>query len=334
MDEKDFDRYDIAKEIRNFEISLFWKRSNYFLVLNTAIATGVFLKINEPSLSLFLSIFGLIVSILWINVNLGSKYWQDRWEAKLAKIETEIDPTLDLFSVSESIRYSEVKESIGYLNPDSSLFRKLVNRLILIKPSVSRNMIALSFLFSIFWIFLMFRSILSGGYMEVIYSCISSFLSGTFMQNFMPNFISEFLAVLLALFLTVIYDRRRTSKDRIANSKEFIKLLVLEIEKNLSLIKQMLEFAESTPAIVPTFQLSTINKDSVWSSLLDRSTLDREIYNKVASSYFEYVLINRTSDILFTSQSGNANQLLGNIVKLCKAEKTKTEALLEILKKL
>lgn len=31
-----------ALDTRNFEISLYWQRSNYFLVLNTALAVGFF----------------------------------------------------------------------------------------------------------------------------------------------------------------------------------------------------------------------------------------------------------------------------------------------------
>src|SRR3972149_10785499 len=36
------DAYKFAYDTRNFEISLFWQRSNYFLVLNTAIALAFF----------------------------------------------------------------------------------------------------------------------------------------------------------------------------------------------------------------------------------------------------------------------------------------------------
>ena len=66
---------DIALETRNFEISLFWQRSNYFLILNTAISTGALLKFSDQNyLSLILSVFGMLVSFLWIQVNLGSKF--------------------------------------------------------------------------------------------------------------------------------------------------------------------------------------------------------------------------------------------------------------------
>jgi hypothetical protein len=39
---EDKDIYKYVLDTRNFEISLFWQRSNYFLVLNSALAVGFF----------------------------------------------------------------------------------------------------------------------------------------------------------------------------------------------------------------------------------------------------------------------------------------------------
>src|SRR5947209_15698697 len=80
------DLYKVALDTRNFEISLFWQRSNYFLVLNSALALGFF-NLREQKYGLFMAIFGIIVSWLWFCVNLGSKFWQSRWEQKLSIIE-------------------------------------------------------------------------------------------------------------------------------------------------------------------------------------------------------------------------------------------------------
>ncbi len=61
------------------EIGLFWQRSNYFLVLNTAIATGFFVLVDKSApLAVLLGPLGCWVSVLWFAVNLGSKYWQTR----------------------------------------------------------------------------------------------------------------------------------------------------------------------------------------------------------------------------------------------------------------
>jgi hypothetical protein len=80
-----FDLYKIALDTRNMEIGLFWQRSNYFLVLNTAIAVGFF-KTTEKY-QLLMSFVGFCVALLWFSVNLGSKYWQSRWEFRLYEAE-------------------------------------------------------------------------------------------------------------------------------------------------------------------------------------------------------------------------------------------------------
>ena len=81
-----FDLYKIALDTRNMEIGLFWQRSNYFLVLNTAVAVGFFLKATEKY-QFLIGLFGFAVAILWLGVNLGSKFWQSRWEFGLKEAE-------------------------------------------------------------------------------------------------------------------------------------------------------------------------------------------------------------------------------------------------------
>src|SRR5437016_5300615 len=81
--------YRAARETRNFEISLFWQRSNYFLGLSTAIAVGFF-ALKDPSYAISLAIFGMIVGVIWFCVNLGSKFWQSRWEERLRIVERKL----------------------------------------------------------------------------------------------------------------------------------------------------------------------------------------------------------------------------------------------------
>ena len=45
--EMDFELYKIAIQTRNLELGFFWQRSNYFLVLNTALATGSILTLEK-----------------------------------------------------------------------------------------------------------------------------------------------------------------------------------------------------------------------------------------------------------------------------------------------
>jgi len=88
-DQIDLEAYRVAKEARNLEITLFWQRSNYFLVLSTAIAAGFF-SLRDAKYALPLAIFGLVVGLLWIAVNLGSEFWQSRWEHRLRLAEEQL----------------------------------------------------------------------------------------------------------------------------------------------------------------------------------------------------------------------------------------------------
>src|SRR4051812_19960176 len=82
---RDLEAFQTAYQTRNFEIGLFWQRSNYFLVLNTAIAAGFF--VADRSFRPLLCVLGGVVSALWLAVNLGSKFWQERWEHRLSIAE-------------------------------------------------------------------------------------------------------------------------------------------------------------------------------------------------------------------------------------------------------
>jgi hypothetical protein len=86
---EDKDIYKNVLDTRNFEISFFWQRSNYFLVLNSALALGFF-SLKMRSYEYGLAVFGLLVSLLWCGVNLGSKFWQSVWENRLSKIEKKL----------------------------------------------------------------------------------------------------------------------------------------------------------------------------------------------------------------------------------------------------
>lgn len=143
------DIYKTALDTRNFEISLFWQRSNYFLVLNTGIGVGYF-NVEWPD-SLFLALFGSGVSFLWFFVNLGSKFWQSRWEQRLAIVEKEIAPDLNFFAAEMTTIYKDVENSFDISNRKNK-FRKLLDKLTLKKPSVSFIMTLLSLLFISFWL--------------------------------------------------------------------------------------------------------------------------------------------------------------------------------------
>lgn len=150
--------YKTALDTRNFEISLFWQRSNYFLVLNSALALGFF-NLSKPEYAFSLAVFGLIVSLLWLQVNLGSKFWQSRWEYQLSEIEKKIAPNLHFFATDRSTVISDAASEIR--NNKHKGFRRLLDKLVIRKPSVSYQMILLSIFFMIGWVLLFIFKLLS-----------------------------------------------------------------------------------------------------------------------------------------------------------------------------
>ena len=141
--------YKIAIDTRNFEINLFWQRSNYFIALNTGIAIGTFFKSSE-GFRIPLAVLGAVISFLWICMNLGSRYWQVRWEHEAAQLEMKITNEI-LFSANKSRTYEVVKH---YLSNDTqkNIKLSLLDKLILLKPSVNKTMICVSLVFVVFWI--------------------------------------------------------------------------------------------------------------------------------------------------------------------------------------
>ena len=137
--------YRTALETRNFEIRLFWQRSNYFLVLNTAIGTAFF-AVRGEGLVFLLSLLGLIVSALWVLVNLGSKFWQSRWEHRLEEAEAALGDSFDRFFAAE---WEELRQDVeatfddAYAGP-TRWDRRLWKWGVLKKPSVSLVMTYLS----------------------------------------------------------------------------------------------------------------------------------------------------------------------------------------------
>ena len=145
---EDKDILELAVDTRSFEISLFWQRSNYFLILNTALAVGFFRTSGLTSLGL--ALFGFLTSLIWYRVCLGSKFWQSRWEQRLAKAEQRVAPNLGFFAAEWSLVYADVQASVAG-SGHKGFFRKWIDRQILKKPSVSYNMIILSMLFMAGW---------------------------------------------------------------------------------------------------------------------------------------------------------------------------------------
>lgn len=146
---EDKDIYKYVLDTRNFEISLFWQRSNYFLVLNSALAVGFF-SLKSTKFMYLLAALGFLSSFLWYLVMLGSKYWQSRWEHKLQLVESAIAPELKLFAADRSTLDKDVEESLKF--NDHKGFQQWLDKQILKKPSVSYCMTMLAFIFMIGWL--------------------------------------------------------------------------------------------------------------------------------------------------------------------------------------
>ncbi|MDY7026588.1 MAG: hypothetical protein SVC26_09675 [Pseudomonadota bacterium] len=140
--------FKLAVSTRQFEIQMFWQRSNYFMILNTAIAVGFFSLKNE-SYAPVLAALGAAVSMLWYFVSLGGKYWQSRWEEAASRLESECAPEAKLFAATKDEVHQEVEASL--VKGRHRGFQKWLDGQILKKPSVSYQMTFLSFFFVIFW---------------------------------------------------------------------------------------------------------------------------------------------------------------------------------------
>ena len=152
MDMTPKEKFKTALSLRNFEVKLFWQRSNYFLALNSALIVGFF-ALKHESLRLPFAFFGLLTSALWTFVNLGSKFWQARWEQKLIDVEKAVYPDLLFFNED----FSEVKKQVME-NLEQQIkepLARLVMHAVLWKPSVSTMVIYLSGVCVIFWIVLL-----------------------------------------------------------------------------------------------------------------------------------------------------------------------------------
>lgn len=105
--------FNLAHNIRKFEIELFWKRGTYFWAFILAAFTahfaaagflldgsGLSLKTlcELPMLSMVAlcvtSFFCFFFSFAWVLMNKGSKYWQKNWEAHIDEMEGEFSGNL------------------------------------------------------------------------------------------------------------------------------------------------------------------------------------------------------------------------------------------------
>ena len=90
-----------ALRTREFEISLYWKRTAYFWAFIVSIYVAYFnvfdvkncgetLTFIRPASLIALSFLGFFFSLAWFMVNKGSKFWQENWEIHVSMLEDDV----------------------------------------------------------------------------------------------------------------------------------------------------------------------------------------------------------------------------------------------------
>jgi hypothetical protein len=162
----------IALDNRAFEIQLFWQRSNYFLVLMTALGVATF-SVKDFVFSPMVASLATVASFFWYRTNLGSKFWQESWEVEVVLLATEQSirsferPTMDVIN--------QVRQALGDGKENGrGILRKWIDRQILKKYSVTYNMILLSMIATILWAIVTFVSFfrLFDHYCDFNHDCI------------------------------------------------------------------------------------------------------------------------------------------------------------------
>ena len=172
----------IALENRAFEIQLFWQRSNYFLVLMTALGIGVF-TIKDPQYAFMIAVFAAVTSWYWYQTNLGSKFWQESWEVEVVELAQR--KGIESFKRSTADIRQQVKKSLddsrqpvgneGFIQWAGRWVRKWIDKQIVKKPSVSHYMILLSLTSMLLWLVVAGfygASVFSGKHEEIRYPSV------------------------------------------------------------------------------------------------------------------------------------------------------------------
>jgi len=132
-----------------------------YLCLSTGIGAALF-ALKDTKYSVLLAIFGIAVGCLWLVTNLGSKFWQSRWEYRLRLAEQTLQPNLDLHSASWQTVQDDVQRSLSFRK--RGRLHSFYGRLVMMKPSVSLMMTLLSLLFIVFWCAVLAVTFVGTGY--------------------------------------------------------------------------------------------------------------------------------------------------------------------------
>jgi hypothetical protein len=102
-----------AHQIRQFEIELYWKRANYFWLLQAAVfaAVGLTWRADSslpPFLPVALSSLGILTALGGWLATLGSRFWQRNWEHHIDMLEGEFEGQLykTVYVEKDGVRWS------------------------------------------------------------------------------------------------------------------------------------------------------------------------------------------------------------------------------------
>lgn len=106
-----------AHDLRKFEIELYWKRANYFWLLQGAVFAAIGISLNSsltktvPIFPIILCALGVVTATAGYLAALGSKFWQLNWEHHVDMLETEFEGNLykTVFVAQDSARWSVSK---------------------------------------------------------------------------------------------------------------------------------------------------------------------------------------------------------------------------------
>ncbi|MGI5107790.1 hypothetical protein H0R94_12335 [Treponema socranskii] len=84
---------NFAVKTREFEIELYWKRSNMFMLMNGAAFVGFYTVAKECPFKgkrlyeLIILLLGFTFAVAWHLICRGSLFWQENWEAHIDALE-------------------------------------------------------------------------------------------------------------------------------------------------------------------------------------------------------------------------------------------------------
>lgn len=143
--------FEKAWETRNFEIEMYWKRASYFWAFQIPVFGAYFALIsfdeaNIPKIIIYLICnIGIIISLAWKIINVGSKDWQRHWENHIDQLEDNFTGPL-YKTVSKTRTYS-----VSKINELVSLFFLLIWIILALFYLINNKLLYLSFFSTIAW---------------------------------------------------------------------------------------------------------------------------------------------------------------------------------------